>query len=190
MKNTKKAFTLVELIVVITILAVLATVAFISFSGQTQDAKNSKVASDLTNLSRAIEISGKGVKTILGTEVAINTVADTTNTANGDVITSGSGWNYGVGNIDFTVIGQNGEEFKDANATPREYLYAYFASGSFVKYQVAGEITDAAGDNLTLIKGSYFSTNWTNDVAGLVSLSTSTDDGVTNNQNIGQTSIY
>jgi prepilin-type N-terminal cleavage/methylation domain-containing protein len=55
MKNTKKAFTLVELIVVITILAVLATVAFISLTGHAQDAKNSKVSSDLRTLASAIE---------------------------------------------------------------------------------------------------------------------------------------
>jgi prepilin-type N-terminal cleavage/methylation domain-containing protein len=40
MKNTRKAFTLVELIVVITILTILATVAFISLGGQTNNAKN------------------------------------------------------------------------------------------------------------------------------------------------------
>jgi prepilin-type N-terminal cleavage/methylation domain-containing protein len=48
MRNTKKqAFTLVELIVVITILAILGTIAFISLQGYSQDAKNSKVTSDL-----------------------------------------------------------------------------------------------------------------------------------------------
>jgi prepilin-type N-terminal cleavage/methylation domain-containing protein len=70
MRNTKKqAFTLVELIVVITILAILGTIAFISLQGYSQDAKNSKVSSDLGTLASAIEISNtKGatdIKSIL-----------------------------------------------------------------------------------------------------------------------------
>jgi len=52
--NTK-AFTLVELIVVITILAILATLAFISLQGYSQDARNSKVLSDIRTLISAIE---------------------------------------------------------------------------------------------------------------------------------------
>jgi prepilin-type N-terminal cleavage/methylation domain-containing protein len=65
MKNTNKGFTLVELIVVITILAILGTIAFISLQGYSQDAKNSKVASDLGTLASAIEISNtKGDTTV------------------------------------------------------------------------------------------------------------------------------
>jgi len=55
MRNTKKAFTLVELIVVITILAILGTIAFISLQGYSGEAKNSKVTSDLRNIASAIE---------------------------------------------------------------------------------------------------------------------------------------
>jgi prepilin-type N-terminal cleavage/methylation domain-containing protein len=55
MRNTNKAFTLVELIVVITILAILGTIAFISLQGYTGEAKNSKVTSDLRNIASAIE---------------------------------------------------------------------------------------------------------------------------------------
>jgi prepilin-type N-terminal cleavage/methylation domain-containing protein len=57
MKNTNKAFTLVELIVVITILAILGTIAFISLQGYSQDAKNSKVVSDTRTIVTAIETS-------------------------------------------------------------------------------------------------------------------------------------
>ncbi|MGB2110864.1 MAG: type II secretion system protein, partial [Patescibacteria group bacterium] len=86
MKSTKKAFTLVELIVVITILAVLATVAFISLTGYSQDAKNSKVASDVRSLVSAIEAgSAKGdftIKKLVNTaydgHMAAGTVSGTT----------------------------------------------------------------------------------------------------------------
>ena len=56
MKNTNKAFTLVELIVVITILAILATIAFISFQGATNDAKDVKVKSDVANLAKKLTL--------------------------------------------------------------------------------------------------------------------------------------
>ena len=55
MKFSKKAFTLVELIVVITILAILGTIAFISLQGYSQEASNSKVVSDIRTLISAIE---------------------------------------------------------------------------------------------------------------------------------------
>jgi prepilin-type N-terminal cleavage/methylation domain-containing protein len=56
MRNTKKAFTLVELIVVITILAILGTIAFISLQGYSADARNSKRTSDIGNIQSAISL--------------------------------------------------------------------------------------------------------------------------------------
>jgi prepilin-type N-terminal cleavage/methylation domain-containing protein len=173
MKNTKKAFTLVELIVVITILAVLATVAFISFSGQTKEANKSKVVSDLANLSKAIEISGKGLKTLVGTStIAVNGVDNAANFANGDVIDTA---HYNVGTVDFATLGQNGEEFKDDKGN--EYLIAYYGSGSFNKYQVVGMVENATGDNETFVKGSYYAVTPATDAAGLVAASGSTTTG-------------
>ena len=55
MRNTKKAFTLVELIVVITILAILATVAFVSLGGQTDNARNTVKKDKLGKLATSIE---------------------------------------------------------------------------------------------------------------------------------------
>ena len=56
MRNTRKAFTLVELIVVITILAILGTIAFISLQGYSADARNSKRSSDLGELVKTVSI--------------------------------------------------------------------------------------------------------------------------------------
>ena len=55
MKKQNTAFTLVELIVVITILAILGTIAFLSLQGYSQDAKNSKVSSDIRTLISVVE---------------------------------------------------------------------------------------------------------------------------------------
>jgi prepilin-type N-terminal cleavage/methylation domain-containing protein len=57
MKNqNNKAFTLPELIVVITILWTLATIWFISFQWHSSDARDSKRISDVSNLSKQLEL--------------------------------------------------------------------------------------------------------------------------------------
>jgi len=53
---SKKAFTLVELIVVITILAILWTIAFISLQWYSRDARDSKRTSDLSNIKTSLEV--------------------------------------------------------------------------------------------------------------------------------------
>jgi len=53
---TKKAFTLVELIVVITILAILWTIAFISLQWYSRDSRDSVRISDLKNIQTGLEL--------------------------------------------------------------------------------------------------------------------------------------
>lgn len=199
MKNTKKAFTLVELIVVITILAVLATVAFISLTGYAQDAKNSKVASDLSTLTSALETSMTQGDTTVKNAVEFNTGTLANNTVDNnsgsvagitiDDNTGGTG-NYSVGLINFGQIGQNGADFKDSN--DNSYLYGYFASGATARYQVAGQITEASGDFTAVIKGNYFNNGWAQDVNGLFSASGSSFSGssLSNEGNMGSASLY
>jgi prepilin-type N-terminal cleavage/methylation domain-containing protein len=191
MKNTKKAFTLVELIVVITILAVLATVAFISFSGQTKEANKSKVLSDLNTLSSAINIATQ--------KVSLKSIVDTTDTniaTRNRVISSTvfsgatldeSLTSYSVGTVNFVSLGQNGEDFKDSKGN--EYLIAVYASGSTLAYQVAAEVEDAAGDNIAYVKGSYYQAI-SADAEGLLSYNGNTASGVTNEQILATASFY
>lgn len=173
MKSTKKAFTLVELIVVITILAVLATVAFISLTGYSQDAKNSKVASDIRSLVSAIEAgSAKGdftVKDIVNTTLA--TSHGITDVANSGTITLTSvaiAGTYDVGTVDFPTIKQNGDDFKDSDEN--EYLVAFVSSGSFAGYNVAGQTKNSAGTALAYIAGNYIQVE-TTDAESLISQS-------------------
>jgi prepilin-type N-terminal cleavage/methylation domain-containing protein len=118
MKNlTKKGFTLVELIVVITILAILGTIAFISLQGESQNAKNSKVISDLRTMVTAIEVGSTKGNFTLG-DIVTGDRSATNGITNTETITikTSTGANtqaaistvtYKVGTLDFAKIGQN-----------------------------------------------------------------------------------
>lgn len=57
LKQTKKAFTLVELIIVITILAILATIGFMSYQSYTMDARDGKRSTDISSLQSKLEVT-------------------------------------------------------------------------------------------------------------------------------------
>lgn len=57
MKEWKKAFTLIELLIVIAIIAILAAIVFVSLSSARKKAQNTRVQSDLSEISKAIEIA-------------------------------------------------------------------------------------------------------------------------------------
>lgn len=156
-----KGFTLVELIVVITILAILGTIAFISLQGYGAEAKNSKVTSDLRNLVSAIETKRTRDSAVtLGSLITNNpkTANDISATARvagsstaSGVVVAGSGATYDVWNIDFSALGQNGDDFTDPNSglnTAPDYLYAYVSgtngntNESFGYYQLAGQLIE------------------------------------------------
>ncbi len=163
MRNTKKAFTLVELIVVITILAILATVAFVSLSGYSQDAKNSKVKSDIASLRVIIDSA------LTKDDLTVNQLVKDEKTAN-KVDTSKIIWyltstgatttwalsslDYKVWTIDFAALRQNGDKFKDNDGNP--YYTAYAATGSTAYFQVAGQIKNKAGQYNAVIEWNYY----------------------------------
>ena len=163
-----KGFTLVELIVVITILAILGTIAFISLQGYSTDAKNSKVTSDLRNIASALEAERTQSSAVLATflEGDLNTANGVAGNF-GSWVTISSGANYGVGNMSFSVLGQNGTDFKDPNNNNGEYLFAYGTVDGHSGYQLAGQIIE---DDVKAarISGNYF-VKLTGDVVGLVS---------------------
>lgn len=56
-KGTPFGFTLAELIVVITVLAILATAGFVMLSGHLSSARDSSRATEVGQVSRAVELS-------------------------------------------------------------------------------------------------------------------------------------
>jgi len=181
MRNTKKAFTLVELIVVITILAILGTIAFISLQGYSGEAKNSKVTSDLRNIASAIETASTRNSVTLAQvvtgDLSANNWVDTTTTIwpkNLALSNTASGVSYAVGNVDFAVIGQNGEDFKDPNSgtdPAKDYLFGLVVSPDFKAYQLAGQVIEN-DIKKARITGTFFTSSGSN-AAWLISAANS-----------------
>jgi type II secretion system protein G len=55
-KNTRKGFSLVELLVVITIIAIMSVVAYTAVGGQTTKAKNSRRTQDIGTIQQSLEL--------------------------------------------------------------------------------------------------------------------------------------
>lgn len=200
MRNTKKAFTLVELIVVITILAILATIAFISLQGYSQEAKNSKVVSDLRTMVSAIEtgvtkgnfsLSNVVTDNASGTYDVVGTaeIAYVEGTSTGVIALTGTGVIYKAGTLDFTAIGQSGDDFKDPEG--ENYLAWVAAYGSTSYYQLVGQTKSNAGIYTAVVKGNYVN-RFGATADGLVAdgAGSLASDGITNNLELSTTGIY
>lgn len=198
MKKVQKGFTLVELIVVITILAILGTIAFISLQGYSQDAKNSKVTSDLRTIVSAIETSvTQGDVTlnsvVTGTTPAATSMPGTATFGSGVTFASGG---FSEGTINFIALKQNGSDFKDPDGN--DYVAAYVADTAqdLVFYQVVGQVRDSAGNFEGVVKGNFIQINsGAGDAAGLVASSgeenaTGADAGIIQGEDLGTAGIY
>jgi len=187
-KYTKSAFTLVELIVVITILAILATVAFISLAGKTQQAKNSKVVSDLRTIITAIETKVTEGKVTMS-EISDGTLA--TNTVSGEYAsgsTLGTDWTYSVWKINFLALRVNSSDF---NYTDGELTREYVAASAVLDndnafYQVAWEIKNADNSYTAVVKGNYLKIG-NNDVDGIIAVSDNSGSWVLNKATLAST---
>lgn len=152
MKSTNtKGFTLVELIIVITILAILATIAFISFQGYSKEARNSKRASDLNSIVRAIEIkTGADGVTIMNFASGVTTSQLTTPALSG---TSAIVWtDYQAGDVNFTALGNvDNTSFKDPLSGTYKIWVTSLAGGA---YQLAASKEEEGGKTAYVV-GTY-----------------------------------
>jgi len=136
MRNTKKAFTLVELIVVITILAILATVAFVSLGGQTDNARNTVKKDKLGKLATSIE-NARTNGLALSSFASGVTANQITGTIAGTWVVVGT--NYNAGDINLTALDVKAEDFTDGETNSFKYGYTTKTSG---KYELAATIKE------------------------------------------------
>ena len=124
-KNAKKAFTLVELIVVITILAILGTIAFISLNGYSAQARDSKRLTDVNQATSKINIElvrGAQLNEMLTGAVSGLTAVTFTTTPVPE---------NKQGIVNFAFLKENADNFKDPlKNLDRSYPFAYVKGGT------------------------------------------------------------
>lgn len=200
MRKVQQGFTLVELIVVITILAILGTIAFISLQGYTQDARNSKVSSDLSNLSTAVNVSltgGTPLTDMVNANEPNHNVATAAVSYGSGFDGNGTGETYETSTVNFGAIRQNGDDFKDP--TGENYLMGIAThpaqsanDETFAFYQLVGQIKDAAWSYTAVVKWNYVKIGST-DMDGLVKPAQAAAwyaTWVTNEAVLGVTGLY
>lgn len=169
MRNTKKAFTLVELIVVITILAVLGTIAFVSLQGYSGEARDSKRLSDVNNLHKAVSTELARGTSLSNLFVSWNNEAKTIDnkTATGIQATP-----------NFTALKIDGNDFKETTPNTRDYPAAYATgwsgTGTYKFFQFA---TLSEAKNVAVVVWDYYEMNPATDSAWLITSGTGLVDG-------------
>jgi len=149
MRNTRNAFTLVELIVVITILAILGTIAFISLQGYSADARNSKRTEDLNSIVKSIEIKVSNGSNLLSFVTAGDEVG-AFSVAGADVI---AGTNYQAGIPNYSAVGIKSTDFTDpSDASDYRIGLTTKKDG---EYEIAATMENGSGDKSALIVGTY-----------------------------------
>ncbi len=150
MRNTKKGFTLVELIVVITILAILGTIAFISLGSYTADARNAKRLDGISKLATAIDNG-----TISGVSLLAYVTADTSNNADA-VSVGGTGatliTNYQAGDVNGSALKVKEEQFQDPSSNDSYKIGVSTKAGGV--YELAAKVEDGTNKK-SVVKGNY-----------------------------------
>jgi len=167
MRNTKSAFTLVELIVVITILAILGTIAFISLQGYSADARNSKRTSDLNNIKEkfVVSVAEGRIKTMDLVDGVTSTIPSVELAG---VLSGVAASDYSAGDVNYQLLGIKESDFDDDGK-------AYVAGATKLAggaYELAATMESDAG-KIAKVTGTYAprtsaSTDWGFDTAGLV----------------------
>ncbi|MDD5213159.1 MAG: type II secretion system protein [Candidatus Gracilibacteria bacterium] len=172
MKQTKKAFTLVELIIVITILAILATIGFMSYQSYTSDARNSKRTNDLSALQSKLEIivaKNATAITSFASGITANQLANTFSAGSGTVLSGSTVYN--AGDVNYTAFGVSQNDFSDPSSTSslaKAYKFAGAVTSKGNIYQFVATL-EATSDQAkqSLVKG-VFLTGGTDTAQGLV----------------------
>ncbi|MDD3144724.1 MAG: type II secretion system protein [Candidatus Gracilibacteria bacterium] len=172
MRNTKKAFTLVELIVVITILAILGTIAFISLQGYSGEARDSKRLSNVNDIVKKMNIEvSKGT--------ALSSLVTGSGTNAKTINNTGATATQGV--VNFLTLKESQTSFQDKiNNVPVDYPVAYVQGGSGTgayKFMQIATVNEAK--NSAVVVGNYYKINVTTDSDGLIGAGSGVYDGGT-----------
>ena len=149
MRNTKNAFTLVELIVVITILAILGTIAFISLQGYSADARNSKRTSDIGNIQSAMslkQVEWVPLQSFVGDTTAEMTIIALAGTGVADQA------KYTAGAPSYTVLNVVQKDFLDPKSDKAYKVWVTEERGGV--FQVAATM-EKDGTNTALLNGTF-----------------------------------
>lgn len=149
MRNTKKAFTLVELIVVITILAILWTIAFISLSGYSADARNGKRTQDLNSLNSAI--STKTTEWVSLLALVNGTGSALTNAS--IAWTSAVAWtDYKAWDVNYATLWIKSEDFSD----PDWVAYVMWATSRVNgKFELSASMENGSWEKTAKVQWNY-----------------------------------
>lgn len=149
MKNTRKGFTLVELIVVITILAILGSIAFVSLQGYSADARNSKRTSDLNSLQNAMSVKSTEGASIMsfisGSDKNLDDISIGWKTPETD--------EYAANIPNYSALGVKQADFQDPLSNA-DYL-AGATSLKLGQYELAASMEQGSGNQIAKIVGNY-----------------------------------
>lgn len=135
--RAKTGFTLVELIVVITILAILGTIGFISLRGYASTARDTSRTSDISNISKGLEVLLTKGSSIPQPDANLITI-----TASGATV----GYQGYAGPKTLSMIGMGG---KSQDPLDNQY-YTYSTNLAQSKYQILGLLEDSGNPSLAL----------------------------------------
>jgi type II secretory pathway pseudopilin PulG len=133
------AFTLVELIVVITILVILGTIAFTSLTGFSGNARDSSRVSDLTNISKGLDIAYIKSNSYPTPSIPAGQVTLTTVSYSGSTLFSqGTIGDTVINTISTTAGAKLSKKPTDPLTTTKEYIYSL--STNTAEYQLQTSI--------------------------------------------------
>ena len=148
MNPSKKAFTLVELIVVITILAILWTVAFVSLQEYATYARNAVRLDGISKVATVVQVKTQAWIWVMsfvgsGNEVPLAQIWWTTAIVGND---------YKAWDINTTALEIKGEDFSDP---VNDNLFLIWATTKkWVQYEVASSVEDSWSDR-AIVNGNY-----------------------------------
>ena len=152
MRNTKKGFTLVELIVVITILSILGTIAFVSLGSYTADARNAKRLDGISKIATSIDndqLSGKSLLAYVTANAANNA---TTVNVGGVALTAGS--KYQAGDLNATALNVKADQFKDPQSEDSFKVGVSTLGATSGVYEVATRLEEGSAKKAA-VRGNY-----------------------------------